>query len=143
MGRNHVHFGTGVPEDDKGVVSGMRKDAELLIFVDVAKALREGLKWWVSENGVVLTEGDERGLVETRFWRRVVGRREDVGVLWEDGVEVGELPEGLRGRRAPVGKGGRGGGGGGRGRGRGGRGGGKSGRDGGDIRNIEADKPLD
>ncbi|KAF4783354.1 Tpt1/KptA family RNA 2'-phosphotransferase [Colletotrichum scovillei] len=49
MGRNHVHFATGLPGDEKGVVSGMRKDAEVLVYVDVERALREeeGIKWWV------------------------------------------------------------------------------------------------
>ena len=96
MGRNHVHFGTGIPEDG-GVVSGMRGDAEVLIFVDVKRCLEEEpeMKWWVSENGVVLTEGDGEGVVGTRFWKRVEGRREG-GVLWKDGVKVAELEEGLR-----------------------------------------------
>ncbi|GJC86532.1 tRNA 2'-phosphotransferase 1 [Colletotrichum liriopes] len=120
MGRNHVHFATGLPGDEKGVVSGMRKDAEVLVYVDVERALREeeGMKWWVSENGVVLTEGDEEGRVPTRLFREVCARDETagVGVLWRDGDKVGELPEGLR-MRAPPGKG-RGG--------RGGRRGGKA-----------------
>ncbi|KAK1691393.1 KptA family-domain-containing protein [Colletotrichum godetiae] len=117
MGRNHVHFATGLPGDERGVVSGMRKDAEVLVYVDVERALREEegvMKWWVSENGVVLTEGDGEGVVPCRLFKEVVAREEGsgVGVLWRDGGKVGELPEGLR-MRAPPGKGrgGRGGGG--------------------------------
>ncbi|KAM0162608.1 hypothetical protein ACHAPG_001633 [Botrytis cinerea] len=153
MGRNHVHFGTGIPEDG-GVVSGMRGDAEVLIFVDVKRCLEEEpeMKWWISENGVVLTEGDGEGVVGTRFWKRVEGRREG-GVLWKDGVKVAELEEGLRNRKAPMGKGGRGGGGrggrgGGRGRGRegrGGRGGGRGGKnsDGNTEITTEETKPVE
>ncbi|KAJ0143724.1 tRNA 2'-phosphotransferase 1, partial [Colletotrichum tanaceti] len=118
MGRNHVHFATGLPGDERGVVSGMRRDAEVLVYVDVEKALREEgeMRWWVSENGVVLTEGDAEGRVPTRLFREVRARDEaaGVGVLWRDGEKVGELPEGLR-MRAPPGKG--------RGGGRGGHGG--------------------
>lgn len=130
MGRNHVHCSTGLPEDGAaGVVSGMRGDAELLVYVDVKKSLEEGaMSWWVSENGVVLTEGvGEEGLVPVKYFKEVVGRKEDVGVLWKDGEKVADLPEGVKGR-APPGKGGargRGGGRGGRGQGRGGRGGGR------------------
>lgn len=129
MGRNHVHCSTGLPEDGAaGVVSGMRGDAELLVYVDVQKSLEEGaMSWWKSENGVVLTEGiGEEGLVPVKYFKEVVGRKEDVGVLWKDGEKVADLPEGIKGR-APPGKGGRGRGGGGRGRGqgRGGRGGGR------------------
>ncbi|TGO48557.1 hypothetical protein BCON_0237g00130 [Botryotinia convoluta] len=153
MGRNHVHFGTGVPEDG-GVVSGMRGDAEVLIYVDVKRCLEEEpeMKWWVSENGVVLTEGDKEGVVGTRFWKRVVGRREG-GLLWEDGVKVADLEDGLRNRKAPMGKGGRGGGGrggksGARGRGkegRDGRGGGRGGinSDGNTETSIEETKPAE
>ncbi|KAK3985937.1 KptA family-domain-containing protein [Cladorrhinum sp. PSN332] len=120
MGRNHVHFSIGLPEDKEGVISGMRKDAEVLVYVDVEKSLKEGdggMKWWMSENGVVLTEGDKDGLVPTGLFKEVVGRRQDVGVLMRDGEEVAYLPEGLK-IKAPMGKG------------RGGRGGGRGGRGG-------------
>lgn len=121
MGRNHVHCSTGTPEE--GVVSGMRKDAELLVEIDLERSVREGgLKWWRSENGVLLTEGDEMGVLSSKFFKKVTGRKEDVGVLFEDGVQVGDLPPGLK-ARPPPGKGPRGGGGAGREKGRGGRGG--------------------
>ncbi|KAI8963895.1 KptA family-domain-containing protein [Daldinia sp. FL1419] len=133
MSRQHVHFGTGLlPEDDKAgtseVVSGMRSDAELLVFADVEKCLREesGIKWWISANGVVLTEGDEDGVFPLKYVKEVRGRRQGVGVLWRDGEKVADLPPDIV-AKAPMGKG-RGGGGAGRG-GRGGRrGGGGRGR---------------
>lgn len=110
MSRNHIHCSTGLPEDTgSNVVSGMRNDAELLIYIDVARSLADGqTKWWISDNGVVLTEGDAEGLVRPEYWKRVVGRKGDVGVLWEDGRGVAELPESVRGRRPPGGKGQRG-----------------------------------
>ncbi|CAI6088764.1 unnamed protein product [Clonostachys chloroleuca] len=113
MGRNHVHCSEGTPED--GVVSGMRRDAELMVEIDLERSMREGgLKWWRSENGVILTEGDESGLVSSRFFKRVTSRTEDVGVLWEDGEWVADLPAGLKvrvphGKRPGGGRGGRGG----------------------------------
>ncbi len=122
MGRNHVHFSIGLPEDEAGVISGMRRDAELLVYVDVAASMREaGIKWWISDNGVVLTEGAEDGLVPVKYFKEVVGRTQNVGVLWKDGECVAELPAGIK-IRAPQGKGKAGGGNrggrGGRGRGR-------------------------
>jgi len=117
MGRTHIHCATGLPDDAQGVISGMRNDAEVLIYVDVEKCLEDGgMKWWMSENGVVLTEGGEDGLVPIRYFREVVGRCEGVGVLVRDGVQVGELPEGIKMRVPPGRRGGRRGG---RGRGRG------------------------
>lgn len=109
MGRNHIHFSTGLPEDGKGVISGMRSDAEILIYIDIRQSLEDGgTLWWLSENGVVLTEGDENDILSTKYWKKVEGRRQDVGVLWEDGVEVAELPQSVRNRQPPRGKGPRG-----------------------------------
>jgi len=106
MSRNHIHFSTGLPEDKEGVVSGMRGNAEILFYVDIRKSLEDGgMLWWISENGVVLTEGDENNLVPTKYWKKVEGRREDVGMLWEDGKEVAQLPQSLRNKKAPSGKG--------------------------------------
>ena len=100
------------------VVSGMRADAEVLVFVDVEASLRNGdMTWWLSSNGVVLTEGDADGVVPLKYLREVRGRRQGVGLLWKDGQHVADLPDGLH-VRVPQGKdrqGGRGG----RGRGRG------------------------
>ncbi|KND94827.1 tRNA 2'-phosphotransferase 1 [Tolypocladium ophioglossoides CBS 100239] len=119
MGRNHVHCSAGEPGEG-GVVSGMRGDAELVVEIDVEASLREGgVAWWRSDNGVVLTEGGEHGVLSMRFFKRVTGRKVDVGVLWEDGEKKADLPEGIKGK-IPQGKGPRGGGG-----GRGGRGGGR------------------
>jgi 2'-phosphotransferase len=109
MGRNHIHFSTGLPEDKRGVISGMRSDAEILIYVDIEKSLKDGaVLWWMSENGVVLTEGDENGVLGTKYWKKVVGRKQDVGVLWENGKQLADLPQSLRNRKAPNGKGPRG-----------------------------------
>ena len=52
-----------------------------------------------------LTEGGEVGVVSSKYWKKVVGRKQDVGVLWEDGREVAELPQGVKGRKPPMGKG--------------------------------------
>lgn len=140
MTRNHVHCSTGLPragpaggEDASAatVISGMRHDAELLIYIDVRQSLEDGaMKWWKSDNGVVLTEGmGEEGLVPTKYFKEVAGRQQDVvGTLWKDGVWVADLPEDVKSRPPPNKGGGRGRGGGrgggrgrerGRGRGRG------------------------
>ncbi|KAI6772135.1 hypothetical protein HG530_003093 [Fusarium avenaceum] len=83
MSRTHVHCSSGTPEE--GVVSGMRKDAELIIEVDIEASLNAGVKWWLSDNGVLLTEGDEQGILSTKYFKSVTGRKVDIGVLWQDG----------------------------------------------------------
>ncbi|BBN13043.1 2'-phosphotransferase [Marchantia polymorpha subsp. ruderalis] len=70
MNRNHVHFAMGLSPDD-GVVSGMRSTSEVLIYLDVSKALKDGMKLYVSENGVVLTEGFQ-GVVPPEYFKDIV-----------------------------------------------------------------------
>lgn len=70
MNRHHVHLAQGLAGDN-GVISGMRKSSSILIFLDIRKALAAGLKFYLSENGVVLTPGDERGFVAPEFFSRV------------------------------------------------------------------------
>jgi 2'-phosphotransferase len=148
MGRNHIHFASGLPagfktldastdstaeeKESAPVISGMRKNSSILIFIDINAALAAGIKFFVSENGVILTEGNEQGILSYEFFKRVESRKKDGGVLMSEGklpegvvvnveeweAEVGDVQKGKRG-----GRGGRGGGRGGRGGGRGGSGG--------------------
>lgn len=105
MGRNHVHFASGLPagfasvvEQDEAtetaapVISGMRKTSTVLVFLDLAKALDAGLTFGLSDNGVVLTEGNKEGLVPLELFQRVEDRT-GMGVLVEDGKVVKEAPE--------------------------------------------------
>jgi len=48
---------------------GMRNSSQILIFVDVQKALDAGVLFYLSANGVVLTDGDEGFLSPTYFQR--------------------------------------------------------------------------
>ncbi|EXJ77393.1 hypothetical protein A1O3_09619 [Capronia epimyces CBS 606.96] len=182
MARNHVHFATGPALDEvlpsatgdedranvgsilgkNKVISGMRSDAQILIYIDIRKALadRPDMKWWRSENGVILTEGvspsssstsaststllgsgdgdgpkeeearqpgkgteaietrkasEEEKLVPMEYWLAAVEVKEGLGLLWKQGEgTMRELPEHLRNKAPPFGKGGRN-----RGRGRG------------------------
>lgn len=69
MTRNHIHLAQGIP--GSGVISGMRATAQILIFIDVQKALDAGIPFHLSENGVVLTEGDASGFLSPQFFQRV------------------------------------------------------------------------
>ncbi|KAN0121143.1 Phosphotransferase KptA/Tpt1 [Russula decolorans] len=71
--RNHIHLAQGVPED--GVISGMRESAQVLIYIDMQKALEAGIIFFLSENGVVLTEGDVRGFLSPEYFLRVEDRK--------------------------------------------------------------------
>ncbi|KAK4693676.1 hypothetical protein P7C71_g3773, partial [Lecanoromycetidae sp. Uapishka_2] len=76
MSRTHIHFADRLPkplppldlvhqskskakdEEDK-LISGMRSDASIVVWVDVEKSLKAGIEWWRSKNGVFLTKGLE------------------------------------------------------------------------------------
>ena len=109
MGRNHVHFASGLPSGfqsivdlDKDtvaapVISGMRKSSTVLIFLDIRKAMDAGVKFWRSDNGVILTEGNEHRIVSVDFFKRVEDRT-GAGVLVEDGKVVKEAPASWAGK---------------------------------------------
>ena len=69
MRRNHIHLAKG-KFGEKGVISGMRKNASRLVFVDVKKAMEDGVQFEVSRNGVVLTAGKE-GVLGNQYFIRV------------------------------------------------------------------------
>ena len=104
MGRNHVHFASGLPTGFKSVseqgedqvaapvISGMRKSSTVLVFLDTRKAVEAGLKFWRSDNGVILTEGNQEEVVPVEFFRRVEDRTGE-GVLMEDGKVVKDAPK--------------------------------------------------
>ena len=71
MKRNHVHFACGLP-GASGVISGMRRASEVLVYVDADAAMRGGLVFYRSANGVILTAGDSRGCVPLAFVSRAV-----------------------------------------------------------------------
>ena len=66
----------------EAVISGMRKSATTMIWVDLARSAEQGgLKWWRSDNGVILTEGDQEGMVKME-WVDRVEKRGTGEILW-------------------------------------------------------------
>ncbi|CAN6831186.1 unnamed protein product [Brassica oleracea] len=65
MNRLHVHFSCGLPTDGE-VISGMRRDVNLLIFLDIKKALEVGC---VDSSSVEQSRdiGDERWMEMTKI----------------------------------------------------------------------------
>lgn len=71
MKRNHIHFATGLPNDNK-VISGIRQDAEIVIYINLQLALLDGLKFYKSTNGVVLSPGNENGTILPKYFLKVL-----------------------------------------------------------------------
>lgn len=70
MKRRHIHFASGLP-NDSSVKSGIRKNVDLLIYIDLSKALKNGLKFYNSTNNVILTPGDQGGFVTPDYFKEV------------------------------------------------------------------------
>lgn len=49
----------------------MRANSQVMIYIDVPKAMAAGLKFQLSSNGVVLTEGDDKGFISPELFERV------------------------------------------------------------------------
>lgn len=73
MTRNHIHFAAGEPGSD-GVISGMRNSCDVLIFIDMQTALNDGVKFFRSANNVILSPGDDKGIVAPKYFKTVVQR---------------------------------------------------------------------
>jgi 2'-phosphotransferase len=93
----------------------MRRDAQILIYIDIKKAMAAGCPFWRSENGVILSEGvdveggQEAGdgasqkIIPLEFFDVVVERKCGLGKIWERGQTIKELPSELLQRGNPKG----------------------------------------
>lgn len=69
MSRQRIHCAAGRPKD-RTVVSGARPDCNCFIYIDVKKAMDDGMVFWISSNGVILTEGFY-GVIEPKYFERI------------------------------------------------------------------------
>ncbi|KAJ1976084.1 tRNA 2'-phosphotransferase [Dimargaris verticillata] len=72
MSRNHIHLAPDVP-GSAGVISGMRLNCEVYIYIDVAKAMADGIEFYRSQNGVILTAGQD-GVLAPQYFAHVIHR---------------------------------------------------------------------
>ncbi|XP_050300392.1 tRNA 2'-phosphotransferase 1 isoform X2 [Anthonomus grandis grandis] len=70
MSRNHIHFAKGLP-GDPAVNSGIRRNAQVFIYVNLDLALAEGIKFYESLNAVILSPGDENGIILPKYFLKV------------------------------------------------------------------------
>ncbi|XP_063976193.1 tRNA 2'-phosphotransferase 1 [Diachasmimorpha longicaudata] len=67
MKRNHIHFSKGL-----NFTCGLRRNAEVFIFINYSKSVEKGIQFFESENGVILSPGDEDGVIEPTYFSKVV-----------------------------------------------------------------------
>ncbi|XP_061173981.1 uncharacterized protein LOC133183065 isoform X2 [Saccostrea echinata] len=96
MNRNHIHFAAGEPGEN-GVISGMRSSCEVIIKINMEKALESGLKFFRSANNVILCSGDENGFIRPCHFETVLNRRTRQSLLFNDQIKDGPKIPGLSG----------------------------------------------
>mmetsp|Transcript_72741 Transcript_72741/g.120418 ORF Transcript_72741/g.120418 Transcript_72741/m.120418 type:complete len:90 (-) Transcript_72741:15-284(-) len=72
MDRNHIHcvnVDLTQEENQQVVISGTRGEYDVVVFIDAAKAMAEGILFYWSENNVVLTSGRKKVLPPHLFSR--------------------------------------------------------------------------
>lgn len=66
MGRTHIHFASS-----PHATSGFRKHSQILVHIDMAKAMEDGILFFQSGNGVILSEGIN-GIIPPAYFKEVV-----------------------------------------------------------------------
>jgi len=102
MKRNHIHFAPALPEsfvlgkDDTinsentaKVISGIRNDCNVLIFIDGKKCAEDNIQFFRSDNGVILTPGlGDRGILPMHYFSEVIDIKSKNNLLHEEEEEV-------------------------------------------------------
>lgn len=70
MNRLHIHFTTEL--SNKQVISGMRSDAQVYIYIDLTKAIEAGINFFKSSNNVILSPGNLNGFIEPLYFLKVI-----------------------------------------------------------------------
>jgi len=70
MSRDQIHFTTTLPGKGE-VISGMRKSVQVAIFIDMKTAMEDGIKFYLSSNGVILSPG-KGGIISSKYFSKIV-----------------------------------------------------------------------
>lgn len=94
-GATHITF-SPVAADGSDVRPNRTSDADIGIWVHLRTALETepSIVWQKTASGAIVTANE----VPKGLWKKAVARRQDIGVLFEDGEVRKEVPEALRGK---------------------------------------------
>ena len=68
MSRSHIHFAIGLPKDN--VKSGIRGSSNVYVFIDLKKAINDGIDFYVSKNNVLLSKG-KNGILAPEYFTEI------------------------------------------------------------------------
>ena len=70
MARKHIHM-SSQHKGSKDIISGMRTRSNVMIYIDLDKAIAAGIKFYISTNQVILSEGNQEGMIPAKFFKEV------------------------------------------------------------------------
>ncbi|ETO26792.1 hypothetical protein RFI_10344, partial [Reticulomyxa filosa] len=77
MKRRHIHFAFTNRENNRH---------DVLIYVDVVAAIKDGFAFFISTNNVILTEGNEKGFLSCKYFTKIVKiTNKTTRTIWEKG----------------------------------------------------------
>lgn len=79
MTRNHIHFSIGLLNNNAGinVISGMRENCTVFIYVDFESSKNEKIEFFRSKNNVILSNG-VNGKIPLKCFERVINRKGEI-----------------------------------------------------------------
>lgn len=94
-GATHITF-SPIAADGSEVRLNRTSDADIGIWVHLRTALEQepSIVWQKTAAGAFVTANE----IPKGLWKKAVARRQDIGVLFEDGQVRKEVPRGLRGK---------------------------------------------
>ena len=77
--RNHIHFRAhhGGEWPTRESFSSMRRDKDTIFCIDLRKAMHAGIQFLRSKNGVILTRGDDAGVLAPKYLSYLMYRGAD------------------------------------------------------------------
>ena len=74
--KNHIHIAT--PASKNGYVMGAGRESHVVIYIDVPRAIRDGIKFFLASNGVLLTRGVAgEGVLPAAYFLKAVLKTRD------------------------------------------------------------------
>lgn len=70
LSRMYIHCATSEP-DDENVISGMRTTSQVLIYINMMEAMNDGIKFYMSQNGVILTNG-LNDILSPKYFKNII-----------------------------------------------------------------------
>ena len=72
MGRNHIHFCSGLPSGKDGTVTGIRPNCEVLVYLDLKRAIGDKIKFFRDDRGVLWSDGNREGFIPPKYFTHAV-----------------------------------------------------------------------